>query len=88
MVLTEKQETVQMDNARIAKELVKMAKELIGESRMAESEKWGLRWTEDKGMKQVHKQKDFKSDDARERFIEKMEKKDVGFTVDSYSDPK
>jgi len=45
MVLIEKQETVQMDNARLAKELVKLAKEISGGSREGRSRKSGSRVT-------------------------------------------
>jgi len=69
-------------NVHIASRLTILAKELMAQGQ------WGLKWTEDKGTRQLKKQKDFSSESARDKFIEKREKADVNFSVESLSDPK
>jgi len=59
-----------------------------GKKKVSAESPWGLRWTEDRGMRQMRKEKDFPTEAARRKFIERMTGKDVNFQVESYSDPK
>jgi len=71
-----------MDNKRIATELVKTAKLLVGGE-------WCIRWTEfDRNDRLVGKQKCFSSEEARNKFREKQEKKDNFNEWGATSDPK
>jgi len=73
-----------MENKKVAQELLKISKLLS-----AGYQDWGLRWSEfDRNDRIKTKQKFFKDEKARKKFIDKLEKKDNFKGVESYSDPK